>query len=95
MTKTGIGTAGTTERSRFGPMAPELSEEDKSKDAFFVQLGEFTEAMIARHGKEFAIGTLILSARFVAENRPLIKQEDVAATTSASPHVHKSDCSCC
>ncbi len=52
----------------------ELSEEDKSKDAFFVQLAQITEAMIAMHGKDFAMGTLVLSARFIAENKPLIKK---------------------
>ncbi|MCW6508863.1 hypothetical protein [Lichenifustis flavocetrariae] len=57
------------------PVEPQpLSEEDQSKDAFFVQLGELAEAMIARHGKDFAMGTLLLSARFIAENRPLIRR---------------------
>jgi len=51
-----------------------VSGEDKSKDAFFVQVGEIAEAMIARHGKEFAMGTLVLSARFIAEGKPLIKR---------------------
>ena len=54
--------------------AAEISAEDKSKDMFFVQLAELAEAMIARHGKEFAMGTLVLSARFIAENKPLIKR---------------------
>ena len=57
------------------PAAPELTEEEKSKDAFFVQLAQITEAMIAKHGKDFAMGTLVLSARFIAENKPLIKQK--------------------
>ncbi len=57
------------------PAAPTaLSEEDRSKDAFFVQLAELAEAMIARHGKDFAMGTLVLSARFIAENKPLIRR---------------------
>ena len=47
----------------------ELSDEDKSKDAFFAQVAETAEAMIARHGKEFAIGTLVLAAKFIAEGR--------------------------
>jgi hypothetical protein len=51
-----------------------LSAEDKSKDRFFVQVGELAEAMIAAHGKDFAMGTLLLSARFIAEGRPLIKR---------------------
>jgi hypothetical protein len=62
------------------PAAPELTEEEKSKDAFFVQLAHITEAMIAKHGKDFAMGTLVLSARFIAENKPLIKQKPGQAT---------------
>jgi hypothetical protein len=56
--------------------AGDLSDEDKSKDAFFVQVAEIAEAMSAKHGKEFAMGTLVLSARFLAEGRPLIKRND-------------------
>jgi hypothetical protein len=56
------------------PAQTEPSDEDKSKDAFFVQVAEMAEAMIARHGKEFAIGTLVLAAKFIAEGRPLIKR---------------------
>ena len=48
-----------------------LSAEDLSKDKFYVQLGELAEAMIASHGKEFAMGTLLLSARFIAEGKSL------------------------
>jgi hypothetical protein len=55
-----------------------LSEEDKSKDAFFVQIAEVAEAMIERHGKDFAMGVLVLSARFIAEGKPLIKRNDGA-----------------
>jgi hypothetical protein len=58
------------------PVLNQLSEDDQSKDAFFVQVAEVAEAMIARHGKDFAIGTLILSARFIAEGKPLIKRKD-------------------
>jgi hypothetical protein len=50
-----------------------LSEEDRSKDEFFVKLAQLSEAMIAAHGKDFAMGALILSARFIAEGRPLTK----------------------
>jgi hypothetical protein len=49
----------------------ELSEEDRSKDVFFAQIAGVVEAMMVRHGKEFAIGTLVLAARFIAEGRPL------------------------
>jgi hypothetical protein len=56
-----------------------LDAEDASKDAFFVQTAALAEAMIARHGKDFAMGTLVLAARFIAEGRPLIKHRDSAA----------------
>jgi len=56
------------------PTQAEPSDEDKSKDACFVQVAEIAEAMIARHGKEFAIGTLVLAAKFIAEGQPLIKR---------------------
>lgn len=58
------------------PHLIELSEEDRSKDAFFARVAEIAEAMIARHGKDFAMGTLLLSARFIAESKPLIKRGD-------------------
>ena len=48
-----------------------LSEDDRSKDAFFAQVAELAEAMIARHGRDFAIGTLVLGAKFIAEGKPL------------------------
>ncbi|RTL78270.1 MAG: hypothetical protein EKK35_14705 [Bradyrhizobiaceae bacterium] len=52
----------------------ELSAEDRSKDAFFARVAEIAEAMIVRHGKDFAIGTLVLAAKFVAEGKPLVTQ---------------------
>lgn len=60
----------------------ELSEKDRSKDAFFVQLAEIAEAMIARHGKDFAIGTLVLSAKFIAEGKPLINRTSGGGETA-------------
>jgi hypothetical protein len=56
------------------PEQMELSDEDQSKDSFFIQIAEVAEAMIARHGKEFAMGTLVLAAKFIAEGKPLINQ---------------------
>jgi hypothetical protein len=57
------------------PAQTELNDEEKSKDAFFAQVAQTAEAMIARHGKEFAIGTLVLAAKFIVEGRPLIKRD--------------------
>lgn len=50
-----------------------MSSEEKSKDLFFARLGELAEEMIAAHGKDFAMGALILAARFIAEGKPLGK----------------------
>ncbi len=84
--------------NRFGPLpvdtSSELSAEDKSKDVYFVQLARITEAMVAEHGKDFAMGTLILSARFIAEGKPLIKREDGAKADITAPHVHGKHCGC-
>ncbi len=55
--------------------ASSLSEEDRSKDEFFVKLAHVAEAMVAAHGKDFAMGALVLTARFIAEGKPLIKPE--------------------
>ena len=54
----------------------QLSEEDRSKDAFFAQIAELAEAMIARHGRDFAIGSFVLAAKFIAEGKPLINRTD-------------------
>jgi hypothetical protein len=48
--------------------------EDSSKDRFFEQVGRLAEEMIAAHGKDFAMGTLVLAARFIAEGKPLAKR---------------------
>jgi hypothetical protein len=53
----------------------QLTDEDRSKDELFVKLAHVAEAMIAAHGKDFAMGALVLTARFIAEGKPLIKQE--------------------
>jgi hypothetical protein len=45
--------------------------DEHSKDAFFKRLGTLTDEMIAAHGKDFAMGTLIIAARFIAEGKPL------------------------
>ena len=52
-----------------------LSEEDRSKDEFFVKLAHVAEEMIVAHGKDFAMGALVLTARFIAEGKPLTKPE--------------------
>ena len=67
------------------PRRVELSEEDKSKDDFFIQIAEVAEAMIARHGKEFAMGVLVLSAKFIAEGKPLVSRAEARDGNSNGP----------
>jgi hypothetical protein len=38
----------------------------QSKDDYFQRIAEISDEMIAAHGRDFAIGTLVLAARFVA-----------------------------
>lgn len=47
-----------------------MNQEYPSKDQFFERLGALADAMMAAYGKDFAMGALILSARFVAEGAP-------------------------
>jgi len=61
-----------------------MSGEDLSKDRFFERLGRLAEEMIAAHGKDFTMGTLILAARFIAEGKPLVRPEGAPA---ARPNV--------
>jgi len=85
MSKIGIKASGNVAQAgqvRAAPRQLELSEEDRSKDAFFVQVAEIAEAMIARHGKDFAIGTLVLSAKFIAEGKPLINRTNGGGETA-------------
>jgi len=79
MTKIGIKAAGNvaqTGQERAPPQQLELNGEESSKDAFFVQIAEIAEAMIARHGRDFAIGAFVLSAKFIAEGKPLINRNN-------------------
>jgi hypothetical protein len=47
-----------------------MTDEHLSKDQFFEQLGAIGDAMIAAYGNDFAMGALILAARFIAERKP-------------------------
>ena len=82
MTKLEIKSAGTAAPARSSSKQAELSEEDKSKDAFFVRVAEIAEAMIAKHGKDFAMGTMLLSAKFIAEGKPFGRRTDGGAGNS-------------
>ncbi len=47
----------------------ELTEEERSKDAFFQRIALIGEEMIAAHGREFATGAFVLAARWISEGR--------------------------
>jgi hypothetical protein len=46
-----------------------MSGEHLSKDQFFERLGAISDEMIAAYGKDFAMGALVLAARFIAEGK--------------------------
>jgi hypothetical protein len=85
MNKIGIKAAGNVAQAgqeRAPPQQLELSDKERSKDAFFVQIAEIAEAMIARHGRDFAIGAFLLSAKFIAEGKPLINRNNGGGETA-------------
>ena len=49
--------------------AADLTDEEKSKDAFFQRIALMGEEMIAAHGKDFATGAFVLAARWISEGR--------------------------
>ena len=50
-----------------------LTADDMSKDSFFERVGLLAQEMVAAHGKDFAMGTLVLAARFIAEDKLLVR----------------------
>ncbi|MGP3697282.1 hypothetical protein [Rhodobacter sp. NSM] len=44
--------------------------ETASKDAFFARIAELSDEMIAAHGRDFAVGALVLAARFISDRAP-------------------------
>ena len=55
--------------------------DEQSKDEYFQQVADIANQMIDRHGKDFAMGTLVLAARFIAEGKPL---QDVKSVEEAT-----------
>lgn len=62
-----------TAQSTTSNMAPEPDDDDRSKDAFFAEVGDVAQRMIEKHGKDFAMGVLVIGARFIAEGKPLTR----------------------
>ncbi len=46
-----------------------------AKDESFRKVAVLAEELIAAHGKDFTMGTLVLAARFIAEGKPLSKAQ--------------------
>lgn len=46
-----------------------LTPEELSKDTFFTRLGGIAQEMAESHGRDFAMGALVLAARWIAEGR--------------------------
>ena len=44
-----------------------MSENTTTKDSFFEQLAKLSDEMAAQYGRDFAMGSLVLAARFIAE----------------------------
>jgi hypothetical protein len=61
---------------------PGSTEESRSKDEFYRQLSLLTDAMSAKHGRDFTVGTLILAARFLVQGKELGAAADSATTTA-------------
>ncbi len=52
------------------------TDEEHSKDELFRRLAVVGEDMIAAHGKDFAIGALVLLARFLVEGKDLSRPSE-------------------
>ena len=61
--------------------------ETASKDALFAQLGKVSDAMIAAHRKDFAMGAHLLAARFIAESEARVKAAADGAVAAPSKPV--------
>ena len=49
--------------------AAAVDPEQESKDRFFERLAEIGKEMSAAHGRDFAMGALVLAARWLAETK--------------------------
>lgn len=62
-------TGGDEQEETMQTQQTQLTPEELSKDDFFQQLARLSEEMVAKHGKDFSMGALVLAARWIAENR--------------------------
>lgn len=57
-------------------MSDKLTDEEISKDKYFSQISKLSENMIEDHGKDFAMGALVMAAQWIAQNQEIRPQED-------------------
>ncbi len=50
-------------------MADKLTPEEQSKDKYFTQLSNISADMIEAHGKDFAMGALVMAAQWIARGQ--------------------------
>lgn len=62
-------TGGDEQEETMQTQQTQLTPEELSKDDFFQRLAGLSEEMVAKHGKDFSMGALVLAARWIAENR--------------------------
>jgi len=48
-------------------MSDKLTDEEVSKDKYFSRISRLSEEMIADHGKDFAMGALVLAAQWIVD----------------------------
>ena len=65
-------------------MTGPMTDEEASKDRFFKELGMIAERMIAAHGKDFAMGVLVLAARWIAEGKSFAEHRGASDDKAAS-----------
>ena len=53
-----------------------MTDQHPSKNQFFERVGALADEMIAAYGTDFAMGALIITARFIAEGKPVGKMPD-------------------
>jgi hypothetical protein len=62
-----------------------LTHEPVSRQQFFERLGALTDEMIEAYGKDFALGALILTARFAVEGKDASDAPRSVILTAGSP----------
>lgn len=60
-----------------------MTQDPPSKDIFFAQLARLSDEMIAAYDKDFAMGALVLAARFIAERDRT--EADTASSAGQQP----------